>query len=112
MEDSTIQAADSEKNDIEKNKGMAILGYILFLIPLLAAKESKFAMYHANQGLLVFLFCIAVNIVGLIIPFIGWFVILPLGLITVLVLVVLGIINAANGAFKPLPVIGKIQLIN
>ena len=33
---------------------MAILAYfgILVLIPILAAKDSKFARFHANQGLL------------------------------------------------------------
>jgi uncharacterized membrane protein len=98
-------------SDAEKNKIMAILAYIFFLIPLLAAKESKFAMYHANQGLLVFLFAIAVNVIGTVVPFLGWFIIAPLGNLAVLVFVILGIINAANGEMKPLPVIGKYQLL-
>ena len=41
--------------DIEKNKLMAVLAYIIFLIPLLAAKDSPFAKYHTNQGLVLFL---------------------------------------------------------
>ena len=64
-----------------KNKVMAILAYIIFFIPLLAAKESKFAMYHANQGLVLFLLAVAVSIVGTIIP-LGWFLILPIGSIS------------------------------
>ncbi len=48
-----------DPEDVEKNKAMAILAYIIFFIPLLAAKESKFAMYHANQGLNLFLFWVA-----------------------------------------------------
>ena len=41
--------------DIEQNKVMAILAYlgILVLIPLFAAKESKFARFHTNQGLIL-----------------------------------------------------------
>lgn len=111
MEDITKQTTDEEKNDIEKNKAMAILAYIFFLIPLLAAKDSKFAMYHANQGLLIFLAALVINIVGFIVPFIGWFVILPVGIIAVIGYMILGIINAANGAFKPLPLIGGIELL-
>lgn len=42
-----------DKADVEQNKVMAILAYfgILVLIPILAAKDSKFARFHANQGL-------------------------------------------------------------
>jgi uncharacterized membrane protein len=102
----------SEKEDIEKNKGMAILAYIIFLIPLLAAKDSKFAMYHANQGLVLFLLAVVVNVVGGMIPFIGWFIILPLGNLLVIVLAILGIINAAKGETKPLPLIGGFKLLS
>ena len=101
-----------EKEDIEKNKAMAILAYIIFLIPLLAAKDSKFAMYHANQGLVLFLVALAVNVVGGIIPFIGWFIILPLGNLFVVVLAILGIINAAKGEAKQLPLIGGFMLLS
>ncbi len=107
-----VQGVAYDKEDIEKNKAMAILAYIIFLIPLLAAKESKFAMYHTNQGLVLFLAAMAVNIVGGIIPLIGWFIVLPIGNLLVLVLAILGIVNAAKGEAKPLPLIGGIKLIN
>jgi uncharacterized membrane protein len=97
--------------DIDKNKTMAILAYILFFIPMLAARESKFAMYHANQGLVLFLAAMIVNILGSIIPLIGWFVILPLGNLAAIVLAVLGIINAYKGEAKPLPLLGGIKLL-
>jgi uncharacterized membrane protein len=97
--------------DIEKNKAVAILAYILFFVPLLAARESKFAMYHANQGLVLFLAAVIVNVLGSVIPFIGWFVILPLGNLAVVVLVVLGIINVCKGEAKPLPLLGGIKIL-
>ncbi|MFD1039762.1 DUF4870 domain-containing protein [Virgibacillus byunsanensis] len=100
-----------ETADVKENKGMAILAYIIFFIPLLAAKDSKFAMYHANQGLVLFLTAMAVYIVGTIIPIIGWLLILPIGSLLMLVLAVIGIINAANGKTKQLPMIGKIQIL-
>lgn len=97
--------------DVEKNKVMAILAYILFFLPLLTAKDSPFAMYHANQGLVLFLFLVAVNVVGGIIPVVGWFVVLPIGCIMAIVFMIMGIINAANGQMKPLPLIGGISIL-
>lgn len=100
----------TESTDAQENKVMGILAYILFLIPLLAAKDSKFAMYHANQGLLLFLLAIGSNVVLGIIPIIGW-LLLPIANLVVLLFAIMGIINAANGEMKPLPVIGKYQLL-
>ncbi len=96
--------------DVQKNKVFAILGYVLFLIPLLAAKESRFAMYHANQGLLLLICSVVVNIVLGIIPIIGW-IILPLANLAVFIFFILGVINAANGQCKPLPWIGQYTLL-
>jgi uncharacterized membrane protein len=104
-------APQADKADVEKNKAMAILAYFIFFIPLLAAKDSKFAMYHANQGLLLFLLILAVNVVGGMIPLIGWFLILPLGNLFCFVLFILGVINASKGEMKPLPLIGKISIL-
>jgi len=100
-----------EKDDIENNKVMALLAYIIFLVPLLAAKESKFAMFHTNQGLILFLCAVAVNIVGGIVPIVGWLIILPLGNLFVFILAIIGIINAAKGEAKPLPLIGGIKIL-
>ncbi|WP_409347335.1 DUF4870 domain-containing protein [Paenibacillus sp. MBLB4367] len=99
-----------EPSDVQKNKGMAILAYILFFIPLLAAKDSKFAMYHANQGLLIFLGYLIANVVLTIIPFIGW-ILLPFANLFIFILMIIGIINAANGQVKPLPLIGSITIL-
>lgn len=101
----------TEQSDIDNNKSMAALAYIFFFIPLLVAKESKYAMYHANQGLVLFLTALAVNIVGAILPIIGWLLIIPIGLLGILVLAVIGIVHAVNGRMEPLPLIGKIKLI-
>lgn len=100
-----------EREDIEKNKVMAILAYILFLIPLLAVKDSPFSKFHTNQGLILFIAAIIINIVGYVLPFIGWLIILPFGNLFVLILAIIGIINAANGTAKPLPLIGNFTLL-
>lgn len=101
--------------DVDKNKIFAVLAYlgILFLVPLLAAKDSRFARYHTNQGVVLFLAAIICSVAGMIlsfIPFVGC-LFLPAVMIGILVFVVLGVINAAQGACKPLPLIGQFKLI-
>lgn len=109
------EAPKASNSDAEKNKAMAIVGYIipiLFFIPLVSdAKNSPFAKFHANQQLNLLLAVIAVNVVGMFIPIIGWFIILPLGSILIFVLAILGIINGAKGEMKKLPIIGDFELI-
>ena len=98
--------------DIEKNKGMAILAYIIFFIPLIAAGDSKFAKFHGNQGLVLFIFGFGIQIVSVIlyVIFIG-FIIQPIGGILWLVWAIIGIVNASGGQAKPLPIIGGINII-
>lgn len=95
-----------EPADVEQNKGMAIVAYILFFIPLIAAKDSRYAMYHANQGLTLFLTALGVNVVLGIIPILGW-ILMPFANLAILLLAVLGIVAAAQGRIRPLPIIGK-----
>ena len=110
------EAPKTESSDVEKNKLMAIVGYIipiLFFIPLLneETKKSPFAKFHANQQLVLLISAIAVNIVGTLIPIIGWFLILPIGSIIILVVAIIGIINAAKGEMKKLPIIGGFEIL-
>lgn len=100
-----------EQQDVQQNKTMAILAYILFLIPLLAAPNSKFAKYHTNQGLVLFLTGFAIGIVGNLIPIIGPLLIVPIAYIGIFVLAIIGIVNASKGEAKPLPIIGGISIL-
>lgn len=117
MEEQTNQVPEQKPNneDVEKNKAMAIVGYILpilFFIPLITeAKNSRFAKFHANQQLVLLIAAVVVNIVGGIIPFLGWFIILPIGTIMLLVFAIMGLIHAAKGEMKPMPLIGGIEII-
>ena len=101
--------SEYDAQDIEKNKVMAVLAYIIFFIPLLAAKDSKFARFHTNQGLVLFLGGIIASVVAAI-PVIGW-IIAPIAGLVITVLAVIGIINALNGKAKELPVIGKFKIL-
>lgn len=108
-----------DPQDINDNKGMSVLAYIgiLFLIPLLACPNSRFARYHTNQGLVLFLLELAIGVVTSIfafIPVIGLIIgglLSAVGGIFTLVLMIMGIINAAQGQAKELPLIGKITLL-
>ena len=104
----------ADPSDAEQNKMMAILAYILFFVPLLtgAHNKSPFVKYHTNQGTVLFLASLAAQIVAsvLIVVIIGCFL-WPLFILASLVLFVMGIINAATGKMKPLPLIGKITII-
>ena len=119
------QAAQS---DAEQNKGMAILAYILFFIPLLAGahKTSEFVKYHTNQGIVLTIFYIGYAIVSGILTAIltalliasGSYGLLALigtilGLLwfVPLILCIIGIVNAVQGKMKPLPIIGKFTIL-
>jgi uncharacterized membrane protein len=107
----------ADPHDAEKNKAMAIVGYIipiLFFIPLVSeAKNSHFAKFHANQQLNLLLFWVVGEIAGAVLTFvlIG-FLIFPLVMIAGLIFMIMGIINAANGTMKELPLIGGFKLIS
>lgn len=106
----TMGAPDPQ--DVQKNMAMAILAYIIFFIPLIAARESKFAMYHANQGLVLFLTGVAGWIACIILTFlIIGAILMPLWGIAMLIFAIIGIINASKGLMKPLPLIGGITII-
>ena len=102
--------AEYDQADINSNKVMAILAYIgiLFLIPLFAAKDSKFARFHTNQGLMLFLLAIAASIISKI-PVIG-FIGAILGFLC-FIFAIIGIIYAAQGKAKELPFIGKYRIL-
>lgn len=112
MPENTNVVVQADPKDVEQNKVMAILAYIFFLIPLLAAKDSKFAMYHANQSLVLFIIGIAGNIIGGILFFVYIGVcVTSLVNLAWLVLAIIGIINASNGEMKPLPIVGNITIL-
>lgn len=92
-----------------KNTTMAVIAYILFFVPLLTgdAKKDPFVKYHVKQGLVLFLLAVLIQVVGCIIPFYFWLTISWLLSLCVLVLLILGIVNAVNGKQEPLPVIGR-----
>lgn len=109
--------------DINDNKILALLSYlgILFIVPLIAAPQSKFAKFHANQGLVLFIACVVVGLAGSVLQAIAvvlGFLFLALvnilftavGLV-LLALMIIGIVNTCQGKAKELPLIGHFRFI-
>lgn len=95
-------------------KTQSILAYlgILWLIAYFGGKDKRDALstYHLRQGLGLLIVAILINlclsVVIMLLPALST----PLSLISLLflILMIFGIINAANEVQKPLPLIGKL----
>ncbi len=109
-----------DTNDIEQNKVIAAIGYVpvLFLVPLLGAPDSSFAKFHANQGLILTLAAVALDVARSVLcaifsfmPFLRNFVpeiISTVVSVAILAYIAIGVITAVQGKAKKLPFIGGI----
>jgi uncharacterized membrane protein len=95
--------------EVEEGKIFAFIGYwwILFLVPLLAKKNNKFAYTHGKQGMVLFALEIIVWILSYI-PVIGWFIIGPIGSIICIILAIIGMVKSLQGKYWKMPVLGDI----
>ena len=117
--------ASFHPDDINANKGIALVSYILFFIPLLVVPNSKFARFHVNQGLIVFILAIIANVINNIFNMGKWWgwrgwdfwYFTPFSVISgllqagIVLCIILGIVNAVNGKAVELPLVGKFRLI-
>ena len=117
---------DQAATDALNEKVLAVIAYFIFFVPLLAAPNSKFARYHANQGLILLICCVGVGIasaiLGAILSAVIWsaaglgalaIVSLIFSLVYILlgVLGIMDIVNAAQNKMKPMPLIGRLFTI-
>lgn len=84
-----------------------LLSIIGVVIAFLTKKNDKYVMYYAKQSLVLFVTAICASVVSMI-PIIGWFFIGPILSLAVLVLWIMGLLNALSGETKPIPIIGKL----
>lgn len=138
LNDVKDESKSFEKKDIESGKGMAILSYIIPLIPFFAEKKNKYVQYHAKQGMNLLVIAVAYSIIygiltsvikvrgncgygywgdlaaefGAYCKITPWWVTLPLSLVGLCItaLCVIGIINVCNNKAKELPVVNKIKI--
>ncbi|MFZ2538779.1 MAG: hypothetical protein WAX04_07745 [Oscillospiraceae bacterium] len=103
-----------DPNDIMATKPLAWLSYlwVLFLVPMLVNQNSPFTKFHVNQGIIFLILSIISNIVASVIGWVPYFGDIIAGLIrlSMVALMIVGIINAAQGKAKRLPIIGNIEL--
>lgn len=110
-----VEGFQSDKQDINENRIMAILAYVIYLIPMYGAKNSKFARYHAYQGRLLFQEYFGL-IIGCLVfyTFFSWLSVYGILFKIVMIVVIfeggvliishiIGIIHACKGEMKPLP---------
>ncbi len=90
----------------DNNMLMGVLSYLgpLVLIPLLTSKNDPSVKFHVKQGL-VLLIGEVIGSVIVAVPIFGW-ILSPLIWLASVILVIMGIMNAANGQMKELPLIG------
>lgn len=93
-----------------KNTLMAILAYIgpLVIVSYLVAKDDSFVKFHIKQGLVVFVGEVIVMLAWQMLWGLLWPIAMLVNLINLafLVLSIIGIVNAAQGNEKELPLVG------
>lgn len=98
-----------DEQEIREGKFFAIISYVSFLciITLVLKRSNKFALYHARQGLVLFVMEVTAFILS-IIPLLGW-LIGVFGYALFLLVSIWGIMQAALGIYCRIPVISEIS---
>lgn len=103
-----------DPQEIESGKMFAILSYVLsfvglpfFIIPLIQ-KDNSFSLYHAKQVLMLWIAGAIIGVASAILtvicigPVLG-----AVAGVALFVFAIMGLMAAAKGEMKPLPLIGK-----
>ncbi len=106
VENGTVEQKAPETETVSKeavsgqDKFWAFLSYlgVLFLIPLLLKRDSKFIQHHAKQGLVMF-----IAEFFFWIPLFGWILAL-----IIFIFWIMAIIQVVSGEMKPLPIVGDL----
>lgn len=107
----TKETKDEKTNpaNIGEGKTCAILSYLLVGIIWYFAdekmKENNFTKFHVKQGMVLLITSLAGNLLLGMTIILAWLI--PFYNLAIIVLIVLGIINANNGQKKALPFIGR-----
>lgn len=107
--------------DVQQNKAISILCYfgILFLIPYFMRKDSQYVRFHSNQGLVLLIADVAINLVLNVLKTLvkGSLLAIPVGLVSWIIglalfaLMIIGIVFAVTGKMRELPIIGGIRIL-
>ncbi|MDA0991305.1 MAG: DUF4870 domain-containing protein [Verrucomicrobia bacterium] len=102
-------------SEVDEGKAFAILSYVIsfvglpfFLVPLIM-RNNSFSLYHAKQCLLLWIFItVGSAIAGILTLVCVGALLIPILAIAWYVWNIIGLINAANGQQKPLPLFGQL----
>jgi uncharacterized membrane protein len=104
---------------VQEDKTVAILSYCTLVGYIIAIvmhgnNKTRLGTYHLRQATGLVCFGVGywiINIILMMIPFLGFiFAILsPFVGLGMLILVIMGLVNAANGVEKPVPLIGQLS---
>ena len=90
-------------------KATGILSYLgFFWIVAYLAGDKEGAKFHLNQGLVIFIAEVILSALGFV-PIVKY--VASVVSLVLLVFAIIGIIAAANGEEKKLPIIGEIQIL-
>lgn len=92
--------------EVQEGKFFGIIAYISFLcmIPLLLKKDNAFALYHAKQGLVIFV----VEVIGFIlsiVPVLRW--VSGIAAILCVIVSLWGIFQALKGTCGKIPLVSR-----
>jgi uncharacterized membrane protein len=93
-----------------EDKTVAILSYVTFIGFIVAVilhgnNKTRLGAFHLRQALGLWITAIACWVILPMIPVIGW-IALPFVTLGIFILAVIGLIAAANGQMKPVPLLG------
>ena len=107
-------SAAFSRADASANRLICVLSYLSFLavVPLIAASKSKYARFHAMQGLLLAVMeAVCALILGILdsLPLIGWLFAVARWILNIgfVLLSLFGIKSVLEGSAKELPFLGK-----
>lgn len=104
----TPPVVGASDNDVEQNRLVAALAWlwVLSVVILLTKKDSPYVQHHARQGFLLFIVSIPLLFVlPLFVP--GAWILLGLLKLGIFSLCVIGFLQALQGRWWTLPLIGK-----
>lgn len=116
-------AGEFDAKEVTEGKGMAWMSYVgaLVFIPFFVQKDNKYTHKHAVQGMNLFILEAIVAVGGSILMtvtgFISWILAAIVGIsiwaiwVFLLVISIMGIVNAGSGKYKDLPLVSKIKFI-
>jgi len=96
--------------DVRKSRVTAVLGYLVFFIPLVFHGDSQYARFHANQSLINLLLSTVGAVLLSLIPYVGPYLMILQEAMS-LVWMVRGMILAGQGRAESIPLVGWITIL-